>query len=511
MALLQEFIELVTEHFYLFLVGTPVLLLFIRSVYRIWFHPLSHVPGPILPKITSYWLNYHAYIGDEATAVQKLHQRYGPVVRTGPRDVDIADGGALNGIYVEKGGFLKATFYRNFDIDGHQSLFSATDPTYRAPRAKAVLPLFSTANLRVGSDRIYKCVETLVAKVQASKTGKPIDILNLTRSFATDAVTTYLFQYNYGGLEEESLSAAGMVDTFVAGNRFFYLPSWIFSRLEAWLPIFLPDSEAEESLAKVDKYVKDVVSKTQSDKGAQLKGNYPSRMLAHTNMTSHEAAAQCKDLMFAGTDSTGMNLAAIMFHLSRSPSILAKVKEELTSEAHATIKDPIELQSLPYLRGVVREGLRMSMANPTRLGRVVAPEGWTFIPSGTSQHSKSTDGNIYLQAGTIVSCTPLELHFNPRVFPSPFKFDPERWSEKNETEEMRRDFIPFGLGSRQCIARNLATAELFMATAELVRSGSLEGSRPSNKEMSEGDGRIPILEWFNSKVIGGSIELTWDV
>lgn len=63
----------------------------------------------------------------------------------------------LGPIYVEKGGFRKMPFYANFDIDGHKSIFSEVDPASRTQRAKVVLPLFSTGNLRSGSDVIYRC------------------------------------------------------------------------------------------------------------------------------------------------------------------------------------------------------------------------------------------------------------------------------------------------------------------------------------------------------------------
>lgn len=423
--------------------------------------------------------------------------------------MDIADGAALNAIYVDRGGFMKPKYYSNFDIDGHPSIFSSTDPSHRASRAKAVLPLFSSASLRAGSDKIYQCVDRLITRLrEESAAGEPVNILNLTRSFATDAVTTYLFQYSYGGLQEKSLSAAGMVDTFVAGNRFFYLPNWVFFRLDSLIAKLFPDHEAEESLDKVDRFIKEVVSHTEEENGSQLKGNYPSRLLDNAKVSAHETVAQCKDLMFAGTDSSGMNLATIMFHLSRSPEILSQVEKELNSNKYGSITDPIELQSLPYLRGIVRESLRVSLANPSRFGRVVPPGGWTFIPSGTSQYSRPSDTEVFLPPGTIVSCTPLELHFNPRVFVSPYKFDPERWTEDKETEEMRRDFIPFGLGTRQCIARNLATVELFAAAAGMIRSGVLRNSKPFNERLMR-DGRIPIVEWFNSKVIGERIDLIW--
>ncbi len=97
-----------------------------------------------------------------------------------------------------------------------------------------------------------------------------------------------------------------------------------------------------------------------------------------------------------------------------------------------------ELQSLPYLRGVIQEGLRISMANPSRLPRVVPPRGWTFKGKHLPPHAE-------------VSCTPFEMHFSEEIFENAREFRPERWLEASDS--MKRDSIPFGLGARQCIAR----------------------------------------------------------
>ena len=146
---LQDLVSgVIAAHPIIALVLAPLLLLLIRSVYRVHLHPLAHVSGPLLPKLTSIWLHWHAYIGNEASAIHKLHQQYGPFVRVSPREVDISDADAIHAIYVSKGGFPKAKCYANFDIDGHKTIFSTTDADYRSPRAKAVVPLFSTKALR---------------------------------------------------------------------------------------------------------------------------------------------------------------------------------------------------------------------------------------------------------------------------------------------------------------------------------------------------------------------------
>lgn len=130
------------------------------------------------------------------------------------------------------------------------------------------------------------------------------------------------------------------------------------------------------------------------------------------------------------------------------------------------------------------------MANPTRLPRVVPPEGWTF--KGT-----------HFPGGSIVGCSPYELHFNPTVFPNPHEFRPERWLEP-DTSEATKYWFAFGAGPRACIARNLATLELYMATEKLVESDVLRGAKACQDD-------VEIYEWFNSKVKGEKIELTFEM
>lgn len=130
------------------------------------------------------------------------------------------------------------------------------------------------------------------------------------------------------------------------------------------------------------------------------------------------------------------------------------------------------------------------MANPTRLPHTVPSEGWTF---------KST----FFPAGTIVGCSAFELHHIASAFPESHDFQPERWLKENVTEAANKAWFAFGAGSRQCIARNLATAELFMATEKLVEHDVLKGARACQ------DG-VEIFEWFNSAVKGEKIELIWE-
>lgn len=306
--------------------------------------------------------------------------------------------------------------------------------------------------------------------------------MNLARSLAVDAVSTHLFRENYNGVTEQgpTLSVSAFVDAFVAVGRFFYLPNTVFVWLEWAVAKWASDHETDDSMMLVDKFVNTLVANT-SDKST----TYPGRMLA-AGIGEDEVKAQCKDLLFAGTDSTGMNLATIMRCLVLYPEKYARLVDEVNNNI-ALGPSAQDVQALPYLNAVVKEGLRISMANPTRLPHSVPIGGWTF--KGT-----------YFPAGSIVGCSAFELHFNNSIFPEPQFFNPERWLEPSE--DMAKYWFAFGAGSRACIARNLATMELQLATERLGRTEVLKGAKVVQEE-------IEIYEWFNSKVKGEKIELIW--
>lgn len=478
------------------LAGISLLSLFI---YRALLHPLRTVPGPLICRLTSLWTYYHSFVGDECQTIDRLHAKYGPVLRIGPNEVIISDGNALAPIYTHKGGFLKAACYQNFDIGGHATIFSALDPDHRAIRSKAVLPLFSTTNIRAGNEIIEACAKKYIGRFReesrrsrasqsASGQSLPVNVHNLSRSFALDAMSSYLFGRPYGGLDEsgEVLSASSFVDVLVAVGRYFYLPKWAFVLLEESRQKFWSSTEEIVSAMKVDHYVQDLVD--ESKKG---ESTYQSR-LKKADLATDENKIQCEDLIFAGTDSTGMNLSTICWNLAKQPQTYTKLCSEV---ADADAKgSPYNPQSLPYLDAIIREGLRVSMANPSRMPRVVPSSGFHFT---------ANDGKSYFfPPRTLVGSQMHSLHFNSSVFSDPQAFKPDRWLD-SPTPEMQRDFIPFGLGPRQCIARNLAMQELFVAVRAIARARVLDGANAVGESIEK-------MEWFNSKVKSGRIDLVWD-
>lgn len=142
-------------------------------------------------------------------------------------------------------------------------------------------------------------------------------MLNLARSLALDGVSSYLFGRTFGGVEEktEKMSATSFVDAFVAVGRFFYLPNWIFLALELTRQRVWPDVEEDASMKKIDDFVQGLVQSS-----GEGDTTYQGRLMK-AGISDREVKVQCEDLIFAGTDSTGMNLSTICWHLAKQPEM----------------------------------------------------------------------------------------------------------------------------------------------------------------------------------------------
>ncbi|KAH7240882.1 cytochrome P450 [Fusarium redolens] len=446
-------------------------------LWRLYNDLLRHIPGPLIARFTPIWLC--------------LHKRYGPVVRSAPNEVDVSDGAALNLIYIKNGGYLKSPIYSNYDVNGFETIFSALDPAHRGPRAKAVAPMFAHQRIAKGKPDVDKVLDNFVAEMKRRKgeaNGGPVDVLNLSPALALHTVTVYLFGECFNGISKDRLWVTEFVNNFVSGGRFFYLPGWFYDFVDEWAAKL--DKKrllVAQSTDMIQEYATRVVDRSIVEEKDHEPETFQGRLLA-AGISREEAIAQVVDVMFAGTDDAGTMMAILCWNLAQHPE-----NANPASRYDQVYKEVIEnteqdAQSLPYLTGVVKESLRLSMANPTRFPRIVPPGGM-HVP-----------GLPDIPAGTSVGAGAFMLHHNPEVLPNPREFMPERWL--NPSQEMLRDSFYFGAGSRQCIAQNLASAGLWWAAEALVRSDILRGAKIVRD-------KIEIVEWFNAKIVDEKIEVHW--
>jgi len=163
-------------------------------------------------------------------------------------------------------------------------------------------------------------------------------------------------------------------------------------------------------------------------------------------------------LVGAGVYTTAYTLRTISFHLLTNPGMLHKLKVELASAMPnpGTLVSLQRLENLPYLSAVVSEGLRMASPVCSRLSRVSPDSALIF-------------NEWEIPPGTPVSMTSILIHHDPRIFPEPNEFKPERWLQGNSDGRLDRYLVPFSKGTRMCLGMNLAHAEIYLALAAVFR------------------------------------------
>jgi cytochrome P450 len=193
--------------------------------------------------------------------------------------------------------------------------------------------------------------------------------------------------------------------------------------------------------------------------------SYPTifHALIHSDLPLEEKGVErltdeADTIIAAGQETLSSTLTFITYHLLSNPVVLRTLKEELAEAIpDAEIVTPeATLSNLPYLTGVIKEGLRLGYGISGRLHRVPL-EPLTF---------SAPDHEWVIPPGTPVSMTSVLMHHNEHIFPNSYEFRPERWIKNPGLD---RYLVSFSKGSRSCIGINLAYAEMYLWLAGVFR------------------------------------------
>lgn len=153
--------------------------------------------------------------------------------------------------------------------------------------------------------------------------------------------------------------------------------------------------------------------------------------------------------------------------LSKNPDIAEKMRQEHIAEFGSDFKTAIDslleapekLQNLHYTDAVLKEAMRLF---PVGFGVREAPSGMTLEFHGRS---------LPIDKGLAICLNGHDLHYNESFFPSPTKFQPERWLENDIP---RPYFRTFSRGPRGCLGQNLAMNELKIILIHTIRDYEFE-------------------------------------
>lgn len=445
-------------------------------IYRRFFHPLAKVPGPFLMSISRLPIWRHAVVEEGKTPMklEELHAKYGPIVRIAPNEVHLCDPDDYDIVYsgYSQGFHKDRLFYCSLDAD---ILFNTINNDQHKRRRAIMNPFFSRQSVLKLQDIVQAKGEKLVRRVRDSiERGEPCNLDAGMRAISVDVITEYAFNKCSDHLDQPQWGR--WFSELVQDSSSMWYSFVQFPMLKLAFGA-VPESIARKMNANLGSYL-DLMKHTEGDIKLIMAnfdaGIQPSRRSIFHELldpvaaekdelrkpTCEHMAGEAMGLTSAAADTTGNAMSTAAYHVITDPRIYAGLTKELVEafpDPHAEM-DLLKLEKLPYLTGVIKEGLRMSYGVLGRLPRQTGETGATIK-------------GYYLPCGTTVSMSAYLLHRNPQAFPNPDVFDPTRWIDLDaDTSRLREKcLVSFCRGARICLGMNLAMAELYITLGALFR------------------------------------------
>jgi cytochrome P450 len=230
-----------------------------------------------------------------------------------------------------------------------------------------------------------------------------------------------------------------------------------FSFLPAWLPV--PGLGGfRRALADLDKIVYGIIRErraTGERPGDLLDLLLEARDENGAGMPDRQLRDEVMTLLLAGHETTANTLSWTLYLLAQHPEVQCRLEAEVREVLQGHVPEAAGLHRLPYTQLVITESQRLY------------PPAWAI---GRKALRAFEVAGYRLPAGTNVIVSQWVVHRDPRYYPDPERFDPDRWRD----EAGRRSFpkfayLPFGAGPRVCVGASLALTESALVLATLIQ------------------------------------------
>ncbi|KAM6510768.1 hypothetical protein FSOLCH5_011213 [Fusarium solani] len=456
----------------------------VYSIYSVFFHHYSDIPGPFWAKVSRLWLAKQVLSGTVDQTQRKLHEKYGSIVRIAPNEVSISDPDAIKTIYAVKNAFSKTDFYTPFapHLSPNEDLFTQRDEKHHSYRRRFVNNIYSLKSVLESEpfiDQVTAVFRTRLDELAVS--GQIIDIGLWLQMYAFDVVGELFYGKQFGFLKN-SHDYENYIDSLdallPALSTICVLPAYV-RPLQVFGSLVPQIRKGKTCYDKIVLAAKQVVKERQQlmmtdkvqrtdilDKLFQLSAE-------KEDFSIPDIETEAWVSIFAGSDTTSIATRSILYHLLMTPDALAKLINEVDNAvADGTLSDSIkhsEAVKLPYLSACCKEGFRVHPSVGMSMPRHVSEPGATIC-------------GRYFAPGYRVGMSAAVVHWDKSIFGQDADvYNPDRWL-RPEGKDMERHLLHFGAGTRTCIGKNIALAEIYKLIPDLVHRYRFEVIEPEKVE-----------------------------
>ena len=345
----------------------------------LFFHPLAKYPGPTWWAVSRIPWAYHIIKGDLWSVLDRLHEKYGTVVRIAPDETTTINPAAWKDIYVTKPVLAKDPYSLTPPLNGAHSRLRG-----------ALVNGFADKSLRDQAPIVEGYAKGLTARLRreaAKSADGGVDIQRMYGYATFDTVTDLSFG--------ESLLNTLDSDTDNDEIRAFFLHAKFstirnclsrFSPLDVFLGLFLlgvtrktRERNWRLTTAKINRRLaRGDLTGVRSDLLTPLVGKLDESGGMKGTITKAELTTNQLAFVIADCQLTTVALATATYLLLRDPPKWQRLADEIRSRFSSD--DQITVQStqgVPYLEAVINETMRLRHPTPISLPRCIPPEGRT--------------------------------------------------------------------------------------------------------------------------------------
>ncbi|KXH32538.1 cytochrome P450 oxidoreductase [Colletotrichum simmondsii] len=440
-----------------------------------------------LAGVTNLVFMREAALGFRSKTLYEKHKKH-PVLRTGPNSLSYGTVEAIKDIYGHGTKCLKGEFYETL-AGTHFHLADVVDKADHARKRKVLSAAYALKNLEnwehkvadkterfiVGCDKA--CTQPLKEGLRPDSADLAFDYRAWTNYFTLDAIADIGLSEKLGFLDQghdlvraermdgsihevnyraclHSTAVAQSItvwagDWYKFNHRLTSLISPTFRRWwnlnKGWDGIVYHRATQRLKRYQAGEKLEDFFQALMEDKNGTPNG-----------LDWGEIVAEVSIMMNAGSDTTAIAMNNVMYWLLKNPRCMEKLREEIDAvlEPEEVVAPYDKVKHLPYLRACLDESLRIVPPTTFGLPRRTPPEGAYVLGD-------------FIPGGTTVSISAYIVHRDPKIFPEPESYIPERWLG-DKGKELQPYFVSFSAGARGCIGRNISYLEQTVLLASVL-------------------------------------------
>lgn len=342
------------------------------------------------------------------------------------------------------------------------NLFSVNNPTWKHLRIK-MSPVFTSGKIKKLFYLMHETSETMknFLHERSNKSSTvTINAKDVFLKYSTDIISTVAFGIRTNSFEESE---------FYLQSRLPFKPTFrsMFTMLLAFFFPELTDKVEFKMMGEAREYFDKLFWDTfnEREKSGMKRGDLIDYLIELKNEKQNDEFKFEGDILLgqsliffiAGRESTTTTICYALAELAKQPKLQDRLRQEIRKILKSNGFTYEAVQQMKYLDQVISETLRLYPPAPI-IDRVATRD---YVIPGT---------DVVLEKGTPVYAVLTGIHLDPKNFPDPLYFDPDRFSDERKGDIPAYAYMPFGDGPRICIAMRVGLLQTAVAIITVINN-----------------------------------------